>query len=42
LKLKTTRTKARGIMSVKLANMSVKHSKVARAFACGGNFKKKF
>ena len=29
-------------MSVKLVNMSVKHSKLARAFACGGNFKKKF
>jgi hypothetical protein len=42
LKLKTTRDKERGIMSVKLVNMSEKRSKSARAFACGGNFKKKF
>ena len=31
----------RGIYTVKWLKMGVKHSKVSRAFDCGGNFKKK-
>jgi hypothetical protein len=36
------RTYERSIMSVKRVKHSAKHSKLARAFACGGNFKKNF